>query len=66
MKWERINANGIIAKGENGNFIINKKRGCYYGKYIGKEKMFNIPASNRIKELKKMCEENFYWEGLEK
>lgn len=60
MKWTK-DGNKQVAKGEYGTFVISKSRGFYIAKYFG-EKNFTFPLNRSIKDLKEICQENYYWE----
>ncbi len=62
MKWEKTTSIRQRAKGLNGTFYLEKSNGYWYGSYRSKEVAFNLPRNAFIKDLKKMCEENYYWE----
>lgn len=61
MKWV-TEGKKQIAQGDDGRFEIEKRRGFYYGKYIGKDANFNFPRTTKIKEMKDHMRDNFYWE----
>ncbi len=60
MKWQK-QGKMQVAQGEEGKFIIEKVKGYYKAKYIGNI-TFVLPRKRFIKEVKEMCENNFYWE----
>lgn len=60
MKWEK-SGKKQVAQGKNGKFVIESSRGQYVATYIGATR-FTMPRKRSIRELKEMCEENFYWE----
>lgn len=72
MKWERyVDIYGRvtedwIAQGEKGHFLLWKDGRAWRGLYmheIGKVVKFRFWA-NTLREAKKMCEENYHWEGI--
>lgn len=62
MKWLRKTSTTVIAQGKEGAFYLENRSGHWYARYIAKEKAFNLPPKRLLKDIKKMCEENFYWE----
>ena len=61
MDWEKIGTQWI-AKRESGRFIINRSKGLYWAKYESSYTVFRLPPNKSIKQAKKICEENFYWD----
>ena len=61
MVWQK-QGNTQVAQGVEGKFTIERIRGYYRAKYEGVEKTFNFPKQKSIKDMKKLCEDNFYWE----
>lgn len=61
MKWEQKGTQWV-AEGEDGRFIISRSKGFYWAKYESSYIVFKLPPNKSIKQLKKMCQENFYWE----
>ena len=62
MKWVKLNYKKWVAQGKDGKFVIHKSGIFYIAKYFSDEIEFTLPWNRSIKELKKMCEENYYWE----
>ena len=65
MKWERDSKDGWIAQGRLGHFLLWKDGRIWKGLYmheIGRVVRFRFMART-IKEAKRICEENYHWEG---
>ena len=61
MKWKK-EGKKQIAEGKYGKFVIEQIKGVYRATYIGTMANFIFPRTLRIKKLKEMCENNYYWE----
>ena len=64
MKWVKCNNGDWKAVGERGDFLIWKiRRGFYKARYRSNDKSITfVAALGTIREVKKRCENNFYWE----
>lgn len=64
MKWIKQEKSYWIAQGKNGNFLIWHERGAWRGRYLSTDgkKFFRLPAKSKISDMKRMCEDNAYWE----
>lgn len=61
MEW--VNKNGYwLARGNIGKFYIQKKGIYYFATYLSNEKYFQLPKNTDLSLVKKMCEDNYYWE----
>lgn len=66
MKWDdksKKNEVVFVAAGQKGCFLVWKSGRYAYAKYISKEKNFQFPRQKTIETMKKLCEENDYWEA---
>lgn len=66
MEWEdRSTPSEIIfvAAGRKGSFLLWKSGRYVYAKYIGKENKFQFPRQKTVDAMKKLCEQNDYWEN---
>jgi hypothetical protein len=66
MKWERKANGDWVALGEHGHFLLWKDGRIWRGLYmheIGHVVKFRMFAKD-LKTLKRMCEENYHWEGV--
>lgn len=70
MRWEKQRdrfgreTGDIIAKGKNGHFLLWKEghRWRILYKDTTREKVVYRSGAETLREAKKQCEENFYWE----
>lgn len=62
MAWQKHNSSRYVAFGSNGNFIVEKHGGLWWGSYVSLRKRFHLPPKNTLREAKSLCEENAYWE----
>ena len=67
MKWKKEANGDWIAQGEKGHFLLWKLKGRkgWFGLYMvefGNVVKFRL-YDKSLKELKKKCEENYYWES---
>lgn len=65
MKWVLKPDGDWIAQGEKGHFLLWKERIGWKGLYMvefGKVVKFRL-WDKSLKNLKKRCEENYYWEA---
>lgn len=71
MKWEKQRdrfgreTGDIIAKGKRGHFLLWKDGHGWRILYMDKtkEKVVYRSGAETLREAKKQCEENFYWEN---
>lgn len=64
MKWEKQANGDWLAQGEKGHFLLWKVGRVWKGLYmheLGRVVAFRL-MSHSLAELKKKCEENYYWE----
>ena len=64
MKWEKLKNGDWIAQGEKGDFLLWKEGRVWKGRYrhiYCENAKFRLGALT-LKELKKRCENNAYWE----
>ena len=61
MQWTK-QGKYQVAQGKLGRFVI-RKAGLYCYAYYYGEKNFTLPRKRYIKDLKEMCQNNFYWEN---
>lgn len=64
MEWVKTSPSVWKAKGVHGEFIVHKSGRKWSGVYhtLNDSYFFFIPEQLSVKEVKKMCEENKYWE----
>lgn len=67
MQWKKESNGDWIAQGEKGHFLLWKLKGRkgWFGLYMvefGNVVKFRL-YDKSLKELKKKCEENYYWEA---
>ena len=64
MKWEQVAFCDWEAKGSEGDFRVWKDGKVWKGRYrsADKNKLFFLPIQKSEKAIKKLCEENHYWE----
>lgn len=70
MRWEKVKdmfgreTGDIIAKGKRGHFLLWKDGHGWRILYMDKtkEKVVYRSGAPTLREAKKQCEENFYWE----
>ena len=61
MEWEQKGTQWVAA-GEDGTFIISRSKGLYWARYESSYTVFRLPPNKSIKQVKKICQDNFYWE----
>lgn len=64
MKWECVANLRWQAKGKHGDFLIWKEGKRWKGRYLSADKTNNffLPWKKSLKEMKTICEDNYYWE----
>lgn len=65
MKWELKPNGDWIAQGEKGHFLLWKEGRFWKGLYmheVGNVVRFRLWCKT-LKEIKRICQENYYWEG---
>ena len=64
MKWNRKANGDWEAIGEDGDFLIWKEGSVWKGRYRSTDhkKHFLLRPRSKIAEIKKACEDNYYWE----
>ena len=65
MKWELLPCGDWIAQGEKGHFLLWKDYVGWKALYmveVGRVVKFRL-WDRSLKNLKKRCEENYYWEA---
>lgn len=64
MKWIRLENGDWQAQGKEGDFLVFKWGALWKARYRSKDhkKLFFFPPRRLLAPLKKMCEENEYWE----
>ena len=64
MEWNQVAFCDWEAKGRFGDFRIWKDGRVWKGRYrsADEQKLFFLPVQKSEKAMKKICEENHYWE----
>lgn len=64
MEWEKDKDGDWVAKGKHGDFLLWKEGIWWKGRYSGYDsnKWFTLRPRRNVKELKSLCESNYYWE----
>lgn len=65
MKWIRLDNGDWQAQGKEGDFLVFKWGNVWKARYRSKDhkKLFFLPVRRLLAPLKKICEENEYWEA---
>lgn len=64
MKWVQVAFCDWEAKGANGDFRVWKDGRVWKGRYRSENKQYTffLPVRKSVKEMKALCEDNYYWE----
>ena len=64
MEWKILDNGDWQAKGTVGNFLLWKKGKRWTGRYAANKgsHFFKLPFGS-LKDLKDICENNYYWEA---
>lgn len=64
MKWVQVGFCDWEAKGVNGDFRVWKDGRIWKGRYrsTDKKQQFFLPSKSSVKEMKAVCEDNYFWE----
>ncbi len=64
MEWVQVAYCDWEAKGSEGDFRVWKDGRVWKGRYraADKKRLFFLPPKKSVKEMKELCEDNYYWE----
>lgn len=64
MEWEQAKNGDWIAQGRRGRFCLWEEGRKWRGRYLSRADIFwfDLPRGLSLEQLKKMCENNCYWE----
>jgi hypothetical protein len=66
MKWEKVGKRRWEAIGNVGRFIIEQSGKLFWARYINNigTRTFKLKPTQKLKEAKELCQDNYYWEGI--
>ncbi len=64
MKWKQIAFCKWQAKGNEGDFLVWKDGRVWKARYRSEDKQYTffLPIKRSLREIKNLCEDNYYWE----
>lgn len=64
MKWIHNDNGDWVADGEDGDFLVWKEGALWKGRYRSKDHKihFFLPRQRKLTDMKRLCEDNNYWE----